>query len=225
MSPLHCYVTEQLSCAPATCPRKSTPHAACVRAAQQIAPAVVRRSWHESVCPLRGPAWCTDEKALIAGGEMTTWMQHAFGGDKTVMLPTAYSFSNSSSIHVPPNVMKDNSTGKWWSCRDFAYDITACPTCQGPHMRCVSHYKLAFRCGLQAMELAIGTCSAAGYVKLRAFYSWQPPDPAVEPYCVTRHKGASTLFALSLTTAGCVVLQVCDIHVLGIHHHDDCGLW
>jgi hypothetical protein len=86
-----------------------------------------------------------DEKALIASGEMTTWMQHAFGGDKTVMLPTAYSVNNSSSIHIPPNVLQDNSTGKWWSCPDFGYDITPCPTCQGPHMRCVSHYKLTFR--------------------------------------------------------------------------------
>jgi hypothetical protein len=87
-----------------------------------------------------------DEKALIADGEITTWMQHAFGGDKTVMLPTAYSFSNSSSVQLPPNVMQDNITGKWWSCPEFGYDITPCATCQGPYMRCVSHYKLAFRC-------------------------------------------------------------------------------
>jgi hypothetical protein len=85
-------------------------------------------------------------------------MQHAFGGDKTVMLPTAYSFSNSSSVQLPPTVMQDNITGKWWSCPEFGYDITPCATCQGPHMRCVSHYKLAFRCVLAHMT---GTWQAA----------------------------------------------------------------
>ncbi|WIA17586.1 hypothetical protein OEZ85_014411 [Tetradesmus obliquus] len=112
---------------------------------------------------LSTPAWQTKhEKALIADGEITTWMQHAFGGDKTVMLPTAYSFSNSSSIHVPPNVMQDNSTGKWWSCPEFGYDITPCATCHGPHMRCVSHYKLAFRY-VTSMYWAYTTMTTVGY--------------------------------------------------------------
>ncbi|KAF6262699.1 hypothetical protein COO60DRAFT_586187 [Scenedesmus sp. NREL 46B-D3] len=113
---------------------------------------------------LSTPAWQTKhEKTLIADGEITTWMQHAFGGDKTVMLPAAYSANNgSSSVQLPPHVMQDNITGRWWSCPEFGYDITACATCQGPHMRCVSRYKLTFRY-VTSMYWAYTTMTTVGY--------------------------------------------------------------
>lgn len=76
---------------------------------------------------------------------MSTWMQHAFNGDKIIMLPNPYSYNASSHLQLPPIVMQDNSTGRWWSCPDWGYDMTACPTCPGPHMRCVSHYRLTIR--------------------------------------------------------------------------------
>jgi hypothetical protein len=35
--------------------------------------------------------------------------------------------------------------GNWWVCPDFGYDAVACPSCEGPPMRCKSHYGLFFR--------------------------------------------------------------------------------
>lgn len=35
--------------------------------------------------------------------------------------------------------------GNWWVCPDFGYDVVACPSCEGPPMRCKSHYGLFFR--------------------------------------------------------------------------------
>jgi hypothetical protein len=35
--------------------------------------------------------------------------------------------------------------GNWWVCPDFGYDVVACPSCEGPPVRCKSHYGLFFR--------------------------------------------------------------------------------
>lgn len=74
---------------------------------------------------------------------MSTWMHHAFGGDKVIMMPNPLNATASATLN--PLAGHDNSTGKWWVCPSFGYDMVACAGCQGPKMRCVSHYKLAFR--------------------------------------------------------------------------------
>eukprot|EP00879_Flechtneria_rotunda_P016405 GHRR01017164.1.p1 GENE.GHRR01017164.1~~GHRR01017164.1.p1 ORF type:complete len:375 (+),score=78.11 GHRR01017164.1:1529-2653(+) len=95
---------------------------------------------------LSTPAWQSKhEQALIASGEMTTWMQHAFAGDKVIMMPLPFNHMVNSSVSLPPTAAQDHATGKWWVCPEWGYDMVACLSCRGPKMRCSSHYKLPIR--------------------------------------------------------------------------------
>lgn len=35
---------------------------------------------------------------------------------------------------------------RWYQCPEFGYDFKQCLACDGPKVRCVSHYSLLFRC-------------------------------------------------------------------------------
>jgi hypothetical protein len=52
-------------------------------------------------------------------------------------------------------ILPQGPKGNWWVCPDFGYDMVVCHDCEGPPMRCKSHYNLFFRCACaDAAQLA-----------------------------------------------------------------------
>jgi hypothetical protein len=80
-------------------------------------------------------------------------MQHAFGGDKVVTMPTpireppGVRMANGTinATAIPDDTDVDRSTGLWYSCPVVGYDMVNCTACQGPKLRCYSHYRLPSR--------------------------------------------------------------------------------
>ncbi|KAF8058454.1 esf2 [Scenedesmus sp. PABB004] len=115
---------------------------------------------------LSTPPWQTKhEQALIASGEMTTWMSHAFGGDKVLMMPTPLEPPPPAGAPPPRGAALDAATGRWWLCPDWGYAATPCPGCAGPRLRCASHYGLAFRY-VTSMYWAYTTMTTVGSTTL-----------------------------------------------------------
>lgn len=55
-----------------------------------------------------------------------------------------HTFTACGMLCCTPTPVQD-SKGHWWVCPDFGYDMVPCPNCEGPPMRCKSHYNLLFR--------------------------------------------------------------------------------
>lgn len=86
----------------------------------------------------------TAERAMVASGDMETWMQAAFGGDSFVLMPTVYTPLVAGA--VPPGAVQDPGSGKWYVCPEFGYRMASCgASCSAPPMRCRTEFNLVFR--------------------------------------------------------------------------------
>lgn len=133
--------------------------------------------------------------------------------------------------------------GNWWVCPDFGYDMVVCPSCEGPPMRCKSHYNLFFRCVIQQparytratpvksqqtfhstdlLNICINVPGArladtgAAYISLNMNVCSE-----LQPVVWPQHLSGNTPALLHLCQPP---LQVHHLHVLGVHHHDNSGL-
>ncbi|MEW5314441.1 MAG: hypothetical protein WDW38_005941 [Sanguina aurantia] len=93
-----------------------------------------------------GPLWQTsEEKALMASGDMTHWVTEKLGGYAMVLLPTPWNNSTAATQHPTWDKGMDPATGKWYECPEF-YSMDACPACSPlPHLRCKTDFGFGYR--------------------------------------------------------------------------------
>lgn len=82
------------------------------------------------------------ETALIAAGEIDTWMVRSFGGDAFVMMPSNYTMLPGQQPGL--DAFQDPLNKRYYTC-PYGYSMTLCPQCEGPKMRCRTEFNLIFR--------------------------------------------------------------------------------
>ncbi|KAG2501915.1 hypothetical protein HYH03_000413 [Edaphochlamys debaryana] len=111
-----------------------------------------------------GPRWWTaEEKKLIDGGELSTWVLDKLGGYYTVIMPTPISVMPDGSLPYPNDVTaQDPASGAWYSCPEY-YSMVACPSCKGvPKLRCLTDFSFPYRY-ITSMYWAYTTMTTVGY--------------------------------------------------------------
>jgi hypothetical protein len=102
------------------------------------------------------PQWRTaNERHLFSTGQMESWVQHQFGGERHLEFPSACSPPPASAPQAQPNVAQDPQTGQWYTC-PVAYALHNCSNCAAPPFRCHSYYGVYYRCARW-----VGGCAAA----------------------------------------------------------------
>ncbi|GIL49816.1 hypothetical protein Vafri_6128 [Volvox africanus] len=106
-----------------------------------------------------GPQWwTTEEKLLINGGELSTWVFDKMGGYYTVVMPMVSTTQpDNSSPHM--SYVAVNNT--WYSCDEY-FSLVQCPKCEGAPYRCKSDFGFPYRY-ITAMYWAYTTMTTVGY--------------------------------------------------------------
>ncbi|EFJ52746.1 hypothetical protein VOLCADRAFT_86033 [Volvox carteri f. nagariensis] len=106
-----------------------------------------------------GPQWWTnEEKLLINGGELSTWVFDKMGGYYTVMMPTA---SAAQPDPTQQNSLQDPSSSQWYTCPEY-FTLVQCPKCESLPLRCKSDFGFPYRY-ITAMYWAYTTMTTVGY--------------------------------------------------------------
>ncbi|GLI62967.1 hypothetical protein VaNZ11_005824 [Volvox africanus] len=106
-----------------------------------------------------GPQWWTkEEKLLINGGELSTWVFDKMGGYYIVVMPTVSTTQPDSSS---PHMSSVGVNNTWYSCDEY-FSLVQCPKCEGAPYRCKSDFGFPYRY-ITAMYWAYTTMTTVGY--------------------------------------------------------------